>query len=165
VTIISSFNLVYLVNIINGMKEEIVFTIIGGLLGYVGALIQHKLESKRQRNSEIRQEKIKIYSTVLTEMSGLFIDTEKYVADSTRSDYKFKFGNRLGRILGPARLISSEKLETMPRDLYSDEVDWHDYMSNNPEVDEKWEQLADKATNSRMNVEREMRKELLMNSK
>jgi len=87
------------------------------------------------------------------------------VTDSNRTFYSFKFGNRLGRILGPARLISSDKLESMLRDLYSDEVEWHDYMAKHPEVDEKWEQLADKATRSRMKVEREMRIELLMNSK
>lgn len=51
------------------MNEGMFFTIVGGIIGYVGSIIQHNLETKRQRKSEIRQEKIRIYSKVLSELS------------------------------------------------------------------------------------------------
>lgn len=145
------------------MKEGIFFTLVGGILGYIGSIIQHNLETKRQRESEIRQEKIRIYSKVLTELSGLFIDAENYAVDSASTLYAFKFSIQLGRILGPARLIASEELENKLRDLYSDEVAWHDYMAEQKETkpDEKWTQLAETATRSRMQVETIMRKEII----
>lgn len=144
------------------MKEGIFFTIVGGIIGYVGSIIQHNLETKRQRKSEIRQEKIRIYSKVLIELSGLFIDAENYIVDSANPFYTFKFTNRLGRILGPARLIASDDLEKKLRDMYSDEVSWHKYMVEYKETkpDEKWIQLAEAATKSRMAVETKMRKEI-----
>lgn len=141
------------------MEKEIIFLILGAFGGYLGAMIQHSLELRRSRISEIRQEKIKIYSNVLYELSGLFIDPEKYSDNLKDSNYIFKFSNRLGRILGPARLIASNKLENKLRALYDDEVAWHKYMAQGKNSEES-DRLGDIATKTRMETEQEMRKEL-----
>ncbi len=146
------------------MIEQLLLLLCGGILGYSGALLQHILESKRRRASEIRLEKMRIYSNVLTELSGVFITTETYVSDLLHPDFMFKLTNRLGRILGPARLIASDKLEVKLRDLYTKEVAWHQYrydnLTNSEDTREYENELAEAATATRMNVEQEMRNEL-----
>ena len=144
------------------MKEQIVFLLIGGIVGYVGALLQHTLESKRQRASEIRLEKMRIYSNVLTELGGLFIDSENLINDLSNPTYNLKFELRLGRILAPARLIASNKLEEKLRELYDKEVEWHKDLSSRKkkENEDKTDTLGNEATKVRMEVEKEMRNEL-----
>ena len=144
------------------MEKEIGFLIAGGIIGYAGSIVQHFLESRRKRISEIRQEKIRVYSNVLSELGGLFLNPEKLSKDLVDPLYSFKFGNRLGRLLGPARLIASSPLDEKLRDLYSDETAFHDYWSRNTKQgkNDEWNKLADKATASRKTVEQEMRKEL-----
>jgi hypothetical protein len=119
----------------NCMKEQLLFLIVGGIIGYFGSLIQHSLELKRLRASELRQEKLKIYSSVLMELGGLFIDIESLLKESTTPLYNFKFSNRLGRILGPARLVASDILEEKLRILYEAEVKWHEYLSKYKGID------------------------------
>jgi hypothetical protein len=63
------------------MREQIIFSILGGLLGYVGAMFQHWLETKRQRTSDIRQEKMRVYSSVLTELGSLFLDPKELIIE------------------------------------------------------------------------------------
>ncbi|EFK97922.1 hypothetical protein LDC_0018 [sediment metagenome] len=140
------------------MKDQIIFSILGGLLGYIGALFQHRLESKRLKSSEVRQEKMRIYSNVLTELSSLFMNPEKLIDELSDPTHKRSFALRLGRILGPARLVASDKLEEMLRDLFDKEVAWHDSMESSDT--EKQNELSQIATTARMNVEREMRKEI-----
>ena len=134
--------------------------LLGGLLGYVGALIQHKLESIRQRKSEFRQEKMRIYSNVLTELSTLFMDSKDIVKEMTDPIYKKTFTLRLGRILGPARLIASENLKNYLRELFDKEVAWHNSLDTKDTTE--LDSLAEEATNARILVENEMRKELLL---
>jgi hypothetical protein len=146
------------------MKEQLLLLFCGCILGYSGALLQHLLESKRRKASEIRLEKMRIYSNVLTELSGVFVNTETYASDLSHSDFMFKLTNRLGRILGPARLIASDKLEAKLRNLYDKEVAWHQYRYDNltnPEDTREYEnELAEAATATRIDVEQEMRNEL-----
>jgi len=140
------------------MKEQLIFSLLGGLIGYVGAMFQHRLESKRQRISDIRQEKMRVYSTVLTELGSLFMDPRELINEISNPDFHKTFALRLGRILAPARLIASDKLETCLKDLYEKEVDWHNSFDKKDEKEKK--RLADLATTARMLVETEMRKEL-----
>jgi hypothetical protein len=144
------------------MKEGLLFLLVGGIIGYFGSIIQHSLELKRTRASELRQEKLKIYSHVLMELSGLFLDIDSFLNELSLPNYRFKFSNRLGRILGPARLIASDKLEMKLRDLYTAEVEWQEYLSKHEgiEVDEKGKKLGDAATKARTDVEQAMRLEL-----
>lgn len=141
-----------------GMRDQIIFSILGGLLGYIGALFQHRLESKRRRISEVRTEKMRVYSNVLTELSSLFVNPDKILNELADPIHKRFFALRLGRILGPARLIASEKLEKMLRDLYEKEIAWHDSLDSSDI--KKQNELAEIATTVRLDVESEMRKEI-----
>jgi hypothetical protein len=63
--------------------------------------------------------------------------------------------------LGPARLIASNELEDKLRDLYNKEIEWHKQLAKDwgKESTEEDKMFGDVATEARMAVEREMRKE------
>jgi len=86
------------------------------------------------------------------------MNPEKLIDELSDPTHKRSFALRLGRILGPARLVASDKLEEMLRDLFDKEVAWHDSMESSDT--EKQNELSQIATTARMNVEREMRKEI-----
>ncbi len=101
---------------------------------------------------------MRVYSSVLTELGSLFMDPKELISEISNPDLHKTFALRLGRILAPARLIASDKLEACLRDLYEKEVDWHNSFVKKDEEEKK--RLAELATNARMLVEAEMRKEL-----
>lgn len=142
------------------MSQSIYYILLGGVIGYIGAVIQHFLESSRRKKSEIRQEKIKIYSKVLGDLGSLFIDKETFRTDIQNTDHEFKFALDLGRILAPARLLASNKLEEKLRDLFDNEVKWHHYLCGKSRDDEAEKALAMLTTKVRMEVEKEMKKEI-----
>ncbi len=141
------------------MNSQIFYLLVGGLVGYGGSIIQNILELNRQKRSTIRQEKLKIYSQVVSELGSLFIDKDTLQQDILNKEHSLKFRLKLGKILAPARLIASDKLEEMLRDLFEKETEWHDYLCKNSNSENE-ERLGDIATKARIEVEKEMRNEL-----
>lgn len=142
------------------MKDQIFFLFLGGLLASFGAILQHKLELRRLKTSELRQEKLRIYSNVLTELSSLFLDPKNIVNELSDPVLKHTFALRLGRVLGPARLVASDNLEEKLRDLYDKEVAWHDSLDKGD--NDRKIRLAEEATSARILVGKEMRNELML---
>ena len=140
------------------MRNEIVFLVLGGLIGYIGALINHKLESKRIKLSELRQEKLKIYSAVLSEMSASFMNSENILNEFKNPVNLTIFTMKLGKILAPARLIASKRLMELLRDLYEKEVAWYNLIINNNTTN--YNEIANISLKARYIVEEEMRREL-----
>lgn len=142
------------------MTSQVSYLILGAFLGYGGHFIQNILEATRQKNNSIRQEKIRIYSQVVSELGSLFLDKDSYKNELLSNDHLFKFSLNLGKILAPARLIASDNLEEKIRDLYDKEIDWHKSLFNSTSSEEEEEKLAAIATQARLEVEKEMRNEL-----
>ncbi len=143
------------------MKKEILFMLLGGVIGYVSAFLQHVLETNRQIKNEIRKEKIKIYSKTLSQLnSGVAANpVEGMREELSDSDYLHKFRLRLGYILSQARLVASKELEFELRKLYDLEIMWREEIISAPDSKKCWE-LNEQRVKQVIRIESIMRKEI-----
>ncbi len=143
------------------MENEFLFILLGGIVGYVGAILQHILETNRQIKNEIRKEKIKIYSKTLSQLnSGVAINpVDGMQEELSDPDYLHKFKLRLGYILSQARLIASCRLESELRKLYDLEIAWREEIMINPSS-KKCQNLNHQTAQQVIKVESIMRKEI-----
>lgn len=145
--------------------NEILCVILGAALGYFGAFIQYRLDIKKQRVSDLRLEKIKIYSNVISELSGLWTSTDELLNDLSDPVRKVIFRMRIGRLLGPARLIASQNLEEKIRELYEKLDEWFDdtFDESNKENKEGGVSSSENLCSLQFIVESMMRKEIEAN--
>jgi len=147
--------------------KEFGFVIIGGLIAYFGSIINHALESRRNRKNDLRQEKIRIYSDVIKNIGSVFIDKDNLERNFKDPLYISKFSLWLGSVLAPARLVADKELNTLLRELFEAEVKCHKKLFEKKDDEEKEddEEKNDELNNAakfRYMVESEMRKEITL---
>ena len=146
--------------------------IIGGLLTIVGIMIgaisNHIFESRRRKTSELRQEKIKIYTNFLTEIPKS-IDKE-YInriynkslnKQSEIRMYKIELRNKYKRIFSPAMRIASDDLFDKLMILFHKHTEFiTTLVDTKNKSDEDMKKLIEEASQALNIVEYEMRREL-----
>jgi hypothetical protein len=149
------------------MEEQVIYIIGGAMLGYFGFFLQHKLELNRKYKSEIRQEKIKIYSNVLSELNGGCIDIDKIRNLNKKKNHldimEFRF--RLGRIIGPAKLIAPMQLNLCLDELMNLELQLYELLVSSDleaDSDDKTTNFIERVMTKRKQVEIRMHSDVAL---
>jgi len=141
--------------------NNISYTLFGAIITLFFTWLKHYLEKSRNKSSEIRPVRIKIYSDVITEMGGVFTNPDKFETDIKDPNYLFKFENKLCRILAPAQLVSSDEVYKKIEDVYNNEIILHKYLFESQIIDKDYaNKLENEATYSRRILVNAMRTEI-----